>query len=370
MKIVFIGLTISSSWGNGHATTYRSLLDELGEMGHIVNFLEHDKPWYKNTRDFDHADSYQLDFYASVEELKNHYLELVQEADMVVLGSYVPEGIVVAHWILENAKGITAFYDIDTPLTLQNLEEGEVEYISKSLIPDFDLYLSFAGGEVLKLLENTYGAKNAKPLYCSVDPKWYYPENIEKKWLLGYLGTYSEDRQPALKELLLAAARRLPHENFVVGGPGYPNFEQWPSNVLWMKHLPPHHHREFYCSQRFTLNVTRKAMKNLGYSPSVRLFEAAACGVPIISDNWKGLSDLFEEQKEIFISNSTEETLEILNNTSPEKLREVGEAARQKVLASHTATHRALELISYYMEIKSAKKTNKEKASFKGINGH
>lgn len=352
MKIVFIGLTISSSWGNGHATTYRGLLKELGTMGHEVFFLEHDKPWYSNNRDLGFPKEYQLSFYKDLEELKNSFASLVQSAHIVILGSYVPQGVEVAQWVLETASGVTAFYDIDTPVTLDKLDRGDEEYISKALIPEFDLYLSFSGGEVLQLLEKKYRAKKAKALYCSVDPGIYYPMDLEKEYSLGYLGTYSDDRQPTVENFLIRPANLLREEQFVAAGPGYPSNVHWPENVTRIEHLPPDLHREFYNRQKFTLNVTRQAMIQLGFSPSVRLFEAAACGVPIVSDEWKGLTDLFEDGKEIFIARSTEDMLYILKNTSEEQRKKVGDAARKKIMNSHTAAHRALELITYYQEVK------------------
>lgn len=353
MQIVFIGLTISSSWGNGHATTYRGLLRELSALGHEVYFLEHDKPWYSDNRDFDHSEEYNLRFYKSLNILKEEYGNLIRTADMVIVGSYVPEGVQVSQWILDIAEGTTAFYDIDTPVTLAKLDKGDNEYISKDLIPEFDLYLSFSGGEVLDLLENNYGAKSASALYCSVDPELYYPMDVDKKWTLGYLGTYSIDRQPTLNNLLIESAKITSEEKFVVAGPGYPNDIQWPNNVQRIDHLPPHLHCEFYNQQHFTLNVTREAMIRLGFSPSVRLFEAAACGVPIISDYWKGLTDLFTEGEEILIARDSEEMKSLLETVTPEQQKRIGLAARDKVMTAHTAAHRARELVDYYEELKN-----------------
>jgi spore maturation protein CgeB len=352
MNIVFIGLTISSSWGNGHATTYRGLLRELGAMGHEVTFFEHDKPWYRNNRDFDQSEHYQLVFYNSRNELEEKYYDQIQSAHFVIVGSYVPEGVDVSRWVLQTAEGITAFYDIDTPITLQNLDEGKNEYIDRSLVKDFDLYLSFSGGEVLTLLEKSYGAKTAKPLYCSVDPTLYYPMDLQKKWEVGYLGTYSHDRQPTVENFLIRTAERMEEKKFVVAGPGYPREISWPQNVELIEHLSPHLHREFYNLQKFTLNVTRQAMIKLGYSPSVRLFEAAACGIPIISDDWEGLQGFFLEGKEIFIARSQEDMMSILKNTSESDRKKVADAALQKVMNLHTSARRALELISYYQEVK------------------
>lgn len=353
MKIVFIGLTVSSSWGNGHATTYRGLLKALAAKGHDVYFLEHNKPWYSRHRDFDSSDVFTLRLYDSVDELKKNFSELVESADMVVTGSYVPEGIRVCRWVLNTAKGVRAFYDIDTPVTLENLNHNKGEYIDRDLIPQFDLYLSFSGGEVLDLLESIYDAERARALYCSVDPDIYFPMQLEKKWTLGYLGTYSADRQPVLEKLLINTARDMISKEFAIAGPNYPEVIHWPANITRIDHLSPEMHCDFYNRQRFTLNVTRQAMVKLGYSPSVRLFEAAACGVPIISDYWKGLTGLFREGEEIFIARNSNDVVGIINETPEDELAKVGAAVRQKVLNHHTAAHRAEELISYYEEVKN-----------------
>ncbi|ELR69128.1 hypothetical protein C900_05408 [Fulvivirga imtechensis AK7] len=353
MKIVFIGLTVSSSWGNGHATTYRGLLRELSALGHEIYFLEHDKPWYSSNRDFSSPEDFHLIFYESVYKLRQNFESLIRKTDMVIVGSYVPEGVSVCRWVLNIAEGVKAFYDIDTPVTLHKLDNDDDEYLSKDLVPLFDIYLSFSGGEVLQLLESTYGARKAKALYCSFDPGIYYPMDVEKKWLLGYLGTYSDDRQPTVDSLLAEASKKISDQKFVVAGPGYPEGMAWPANVERIDHLPPELHRKFYNEQIFTLNVTRQAMIRLGYSPSVRLFEAAACGVPIISDYWKGLTDLFEKDKEIFIARNNDEMMDILKYTTQEQRIQLGNAARQKVLLAHTAAHRARELVAYYEELAS-----------------
>jgi len=351
MKILFIGLTVSSSWGNGHATTYRALIKELCKLNHEVVFLEHDKPWYSNNRDLLQAVDFEIKFYNSLESLKKNYLTDVQNSDFVIIGSYVPEGVSVIQWVLKEANGVVAFYDIDTPVTLEKLDNGDNEYLSKELIPEFDLYLSFSGGEVLTLLEEKFHAKKAKALYCSVDTELYYPMNVEKIWRLGYLGTYSLDRQEKLEQLLIQPAQLIVEQKFVVAGSGYPKNINWPSTVETIEHLAPDQHCKFYNEQDFTLNVTRQAMVNLGYSPSVRLFEAAACGVPIISDDWKGLTDLFEEDKEILIAKSSLDMKHILEELSEEERFEIGMNARKRILDNHTAAHRANELINYYLDV-------------------
>ena len=350
MKIVILGLSITSSWGNGHATTFRSLVKGLNRREHKVLFLERDVPWYASQRDGDYSEFCTVSLYQSLEELKTKYRQEVQYADAVIVGSYVPDGVEVGEWVLKTAKGLTAFYDIDTPVTLSKLERKDYEYIHPDLIPDYNLYLSFAGGPVLDIFKSRYGSPDARPLYCSVDPDLYFPENLKDKWDLGYLGTYSNDRQPPLNKLMLKSAEKWPDGRFVVAGPQYPDTIRWPENVQRIDHLPPARHRKFYNEQRFTLNITRKDMIRMGYSPSVRLFEAAACGVPVISDYWEGLNDLLKIGKEILVSYSHEDTLGYLIKLQDEERIKIGKKARKKVLAAHTGEKRAAELENYFLQ--------------------
>jgi spore maturation protein CgeB len=341
-RIVFVGLTITSSWGNGHATTYRALIRALSERGHEVTFLERDVPWYRENRDFVRAGYCRILLYRSLAELTS-LAPVVRDADAVIVGSYVPEGIAVGQWITATAKGTTAFYDIDTPVTLRAVEQGTCEYLSADLIRSYNVYLSFTGGPTLERLR-ALGSAYAAALYCSVDPEFHAPIAIPRKWQLGYLGTYAADRQAALEQMLFATARAMPQGAFVVAGPQYPANVHWPANVEWIAHLAPDDHARFYCAQRFALNLTRADMRALGYSPSVRLFEAAACGVPIISDRWAGLETIFAPGREILLGDTSEEVLLHLRGTSEQRRNEIAAAARARVLNQHTSMHRAKEL--------------------------
>ena len=347
MKFIVIGLSLTSSWGNGHATTYRALLKEVAKLGHDITFLEKDMPYYAANRDLAEPEFCKVHLYQSSEELKNSYHDLIRDAEVVIMGSYVQDGVEVGRWVTQVAQGLKAFYDIDTPVTLAKLERGDYEYISPALIPRYDLYLSFTGGPMLEHLERYYGSPCARALYCSVDPDYYYPEPVEKQWELGYLGTYSTDRQPTVEMLLNRTAKQMPDRNFVVAGPQYPQDIVWPANVGRIEHLGPAAHRQFYNSQHFTLNVTRADMIKAGYSPSVRLFEAAACGVPIISDYWSGLTSLFEEETEILIARNTNDVMRLITSIDAAARLEIGSKARTKVLQWHTGKARAQELLSY-----------------------
>ncbi len=340
-NFVFLGLSITSSWGNGHATTYRALLRELSRRGHRVVFLERDLPFYRNNRDLPAPPFGTTEIYQSLDELRGRFSSTLREADLVIVGSYVPEGRRVIELVLQTARGKTAFYDIDTPVTIGQLDTNACEYIDARQIPRLDLYFSFTGGPTLHVLESRYGAKRARALLCSADPSAYYPENVDPTWDLGYLGTYSADRQPKLNELLIQPAQKLPELAFAVAGPQYPADIVWPANVDRTEHLAPAHHRAFYNAQRFTLNVTRQDMVRAGYSPSVRLFEAALCGTPIISDLWAGLETFLEPGREIFLARTAKEVASYLRDVPEERRIAVGEKARQRVLAEHTAEHRA-----------------------------
>ncbi|HEY0206674.1 MAG TPA: glycosyltransferase [Acetobacteraceae bacterium] len=351
MRIVILGLTITSSWGNGHATTYRGLVRGLARRGHQVLFLEWDKPWYADNRDMPAPPWGETRLYSGLDELAGRWSGAIAAADLVVVGSYVPDGAAVGALAQRLAGGTVAFYDIDTPVTLAALETGACDYLTPELLRGFDLYLSFTGGPTLQYLEATLGARAARALYCSADPEVYRPDPDTQPTLdLGYLGTYSRDRQPTVDVLLCQPAQAWPEGRFAVAGPLYPAEIAWPANVERVEHLAPDRHRAFYAGQRFTLNVTRADMIQRGYSPSVRLFEAACCGVPIISDWWAGLDAFFKPDEEILIARDAGEVLRVLRSMPEARRREVADAARARVLGAHTGDHRAAELEAYAAE--------------------
>ena len=361
LDIVILGLSITSSWGNGHATTFRALVRALSARGHNVSFLERDVPWYAENRDMPNPPYGLTQLYKSVVELKRRFARRVMNADLCIVGSYVPDGVAIGEWVTRTCDGVKAFYDIDTPVTLAKLENnGDAEYLTASQIPHYDLYLSFTGGPVLRRIEREFGSPRARALYCSVDPKLYFPESAKSRWDLGYMGTYSIDRQPSLDQLLVEPARRLPDLKTVVAGPMYPRELTWPANVERIEHLAPAAHRRFYNSQRFTLNLTRADMRAAGYSPSVRLFEAAACATPIISDYWPGLETFFELNKEILTAATADEVLLHLMRISESERRAIGERARDRILAEHTSERRAIELEEYVAEVMQTARASAE----------
>lgn len=355
LNIVILGLSLSSSWGNGHATTYRALLRGLHSLGHRITFLERNVPWYAEHRDLHEPDFCQLTYYDRVEDLSAVHGDRIRRADVVIVGSFVPEGVAVIDKAATLSTGSFCFYDIDTPVTMSRLSSGDREYLAPRQVGRFDIYFSFSGGRTLERLLTEFGARRAVPLYCSVDPDLYAPTGEPQIWDLGYMGTYSPDRQAGLERLLLEVARRMPGRHFVVAGSQFPASIDWPVNVERIEHLPPSQHASFYSRQRFTLNLTRADMVAAGWSPSVRLFEAAACGCPAISDPWRGLDEFFQPKKSIYVAESSEEVCAILKQDQKART-DVAGRARLRVLDAHTGTARAREFLRSLSKIGDVEK--------------
>jgi spore maturation protein CgeB len=347
MKLVIFGLSISSSWGNGHATLWRGLCRALARASHRVVFFERDTPYYRDARDLQRLDAGELILYPSWEEARARALAELASADAAIVTSYCPDGAAASELLLEAERCVRVFYDLDTPVTLATLETGvRPPYLSERGLGDFDLVLSFTGGRALGLLRERLGARHVDVLYGHVDPALHSPVPAVPEWRaqLSYLGTYSADRQAKLQELLLAPAAGLTGERFSIGGSMYPEPQRFPRNVRHVPHLPPAEHAAFFCSSRLTLNITRETMCRLGYCPSGRLFEAAACGVPLLSDSFEGLELFFEPGREIQLVNNREDVLRALA-ASDSVLQLQAQRARQRVLAEHTAECRALRLV-------------------------
>ncbi len=344
MKITIFGLAITSSWGNGHATTYRALCGALADRGHEIVFFEHDAEWYANNRDVAGLPKIKIIHYDQWTDVSGRARQELRDSDVAVVGSYFPHARQALSAMLGQCRGVKCFYDIDTPVTLSQLREnGGTAYLQAQDIPDLDIYFSFTGGPVLHELESEFDAKCAVPLYCSVDTNKYQPVAVNADFAcdMSYMGTYAPDRQPKLDELLCTPARQLGPSKFIVAGPQYPSGIQWPSNVLRIEHLEPKFHPQLYSSSRLVLNLTRRDMVMAGYSPSVRLFEAAASGAAIVSDNWPGLDDFFSPGSEILLASNRQDSFHYLAGCGTADLRRIGEAARARILAEHSSSRRA-----------------------------
>jgi spore maturation protein CgeB len=348
VKLVIFGLSISSSWGNGHATLWRGLCRALERRGHRTVFFERDTPYYAAHRDSTEIPGVELLLYQQWEEVLPEARRRLADADVAMVTSYCPDGVAASDLALSSRARMRVFYDLDTPVTLEQLRNGKsVPYISPFGLGDFDLALSYTGGATLAELKQRLSARRVASLYGSVDSAVHYPMPAVETYRadLSYLGTYAEDRQAALNTLFIEVARRLPKHRFVVGGSLYPNTFPWSENISFISHIPPAQHNAFYCSSTLTLNVTRGAMAAMGWCPSGRLFEAAACGAPIVSDWWEGLDHFFEPGEEILIARSTDDVIAAMESPR-EELARMARRARARALEEHSAERRAAELES------------------------
>ncbi len=350
MKLVILGLTITSSWGNGHATTFRSLCRALHARGHKIDFVEKDVEWYASHRDLAEPGYCRVWLYSDwVKDGRELARKLSADADVIAIGSYFPDAIQGTYDLLDLGMAPVTFYDIDTPITLAALRAtGRTEYLDANLIPSYSAYMSFTGGPALAELETCFGSPRAVALYCSVDPDLYQkiPARADYEADLSYLGTYAPDRQAKLVSLLAEPASRLPDQSFLVAGPMYPASAAWSKNTRRIAHVAPADHPAFYSSARFTLNLTRSEMVLAGYSPSVRLFEASACSAAILSDPWPGIETFLTPGEEIVTVTDTDSVVDILSGFSESERVRMGVRARERILAHHTAAHRALEFES------------------------
>ncbi len=355
MKIVVFGLSVSSSWGNGHATLWRGLIKGLARRGCRVVFFEKDVSYYAGARDLCEIPNGRLVLYPEWQQVRGDALRETASSDVAIVTSYCPDGIAATELVLSSAPSLKLFYDLDTPVTLARIEEGEaLSYIGPRGLRDFDLVLSFTGGAALERLARRLGARRVAPLYGHVDPELHRPAEPVSRYAadLSYLGTYAADRQEALEALFVAPARRRPKRRFLMAGALYPQDFPWCENIYFVRHLPPSEHPAFFSSSRLTLNVTRKAMAEMGWCPSGRLFEAAACGTAILSDHWAGLQSFFTPGEEILVARNTGEAIGALDLSDGEIAR-IARAARERCLADHTSDRRAGQLLELLQGLRS-----------------
>ena len=351
MRIVIFGLAVSSSWGNGHAALWRGLIAALLRDGHRVTFFERDQPFYAEHRDLtEFPEGGRLLLYPSWADIRQPAERCVAEADVAMVTSYCPDALDATELLTRQAHGVRCFYDLDTPVTLARVAAGEtVPYLGTAALRPFDLVLSYTGGGALAELQSRLGARRVVPLYGSVDPLVHRPVPATEPFraALSYLGTYAQDRQATLNALLVEPARRRPDDRFLIGGAMYPADFPWTQNIWFARHVPPDRHPDFYCSSRMTLNVTRAAMARLGHCPSGRLFEAAACGTPILTDAWDGLQNFFTPGQEILVTRDTDDALAALSRSDAD-LAAIAARARERTLDEHTAARRARQMIAAF----------------------
>lgn len=348
MKLVVFGLSISSAWGNGHATLLRGLFRALHRQGHEVHFFERDVPYYAQHRDASSFPYVHLHLYADWKDIAGAAQTELADADIGMITSYCPDAADACALVLNEDLWRRVFYDMDTPVTFARRDRGEVvEYLPAEGLSGFDLVLSYTGGHALHRLKSELGARAAVPLYGWVDPEEYYPDAHTSRFScdLSYLGTYSADRQPAVDEMVIRPAAALPAKNFIIAGAMYSDRSSWPCNIGHFEHVAPPQHRAFYCSSATTLNVTRASMAHMGFCPSGRLFEATACGTVVLTDTWLGLDTFFQLGSEVVPVTTAADVVRVLSRCDFD-LQQIASRGRERTLECHTAAIRAREFLN------------------------
>jgi spore maturation protein CgeB len=354
MKITFFGLTLSSSWGNGHATPLRAIVRALGRLGHQVTFFEKDVPYYSQHRDLPEPDFCRLRLYDDWANIRFEALAEATSSDVVVTTSFLPDGAAILNELLHLNRPLRVYYDLDTPVTLSRWQRSEaVEYVTPEQLAAFDLVLSFTGGRALEELKR-YGVKQSAAIYGCVDPDMHFRTAPDERFAseFSYMGTYSADRQHKLDTLFFDAARQLADRKFLVVGSLFPDGLDWPQNVWYQPHLAPSEHPAFYSSSQATLNITRGEMAAFGHCPSGRLFEAAACCTSVITDHFTGLEEFFDIDNEVFIAQQTSDVVFALGLPDAD-LQRIASAARERTLDEHTGMVRARQMLAAFESARS-----------------
>ncbi|WP_266202503.1 CgeB family protein [Pontibacter kalidii] len=360
LKIAFFGSSLVSAYWNGAATYYRGIVRALSERGHHVTFYEPDAYERQQNRDMDDPDWAKVVVYEATEEAVYECLEDAQQADMVVKAS----GVGVFDELLEREvlklqteERLVVFWDVDAPATLDRVHNNPEDQLLQ-LIPQYDMVLTYGGGDPVVNAYEALGAKKCVPIYNALDTATHFPVEPDTRFAcdLAFLGNRLPDREARVEEFFLKPAALELRKKFIIGGSGWGD-KQMPDNVHYVGHVYTKDHNAFNCTPKAVLNISRESMARYGFSPATRVFEAAGAGVCIITDYWEGIDFFFEPGKEILVARDGAEIAKIMASLSEEKAKRIGEAAYKKVLAAHTYHHRAEQLEQLlYAKVKSTNK--------------
>lgn len=347
MKFAFFGSSLVSAYWNGAATYYRGIIRAMNERGHEVTFYEPDAYGRQANRDIPDPDWASIKVYQPNEDDLYNALNDAQHADVIVKTS----GVGVFDALLEKEvlnfrlQGkMVIFWDVDAPATLDRVKYSNNDYF-KDLIPQYDIILTYGGGEPVVNTYKSFGAKNCFPIYNALDPITHHPVEKEERFVadLVFLGNRLPDREKRVEEFFFNVAVQMPEQRFLLGGNGWQD-KPMSSNITYLGHVYTKDHNALNCSPKAVLNISRDSMASYGFSPATRVFEAAGAGACIITDYWQGIDFFFEPGKEILVAKNGEEVRGLLSSLTTKKAKEIGQAALKKVLAKHTYANRVAQL--------------------------
>ncbi|WP_114783745.1 CgeB family protein [Botryobacter ruber] len=347
LKVAFFGSSLVSAYWNGAATYYRGIVRALHERGHQVTFYEPDAYDRQQNRDMPDPDWATVVVYEATEEAVHRCLAQAAEADMVVKAS----GVGVFDELLEREvlklqtdDRLVVFWDVDAPATLDRVHHNPQDQFHQ-LIPQYDMVLTYGGGQPVIDAYEALGAKKCVPVYNALDTATHFPVPPEERFAcdLAFLGNRLPDRESRVEEFFLKPAAATPDKTFIIGGSGWGDKPMTP-NVKYVGHVYTKDHNAFNCTPKAVLNISRESMARYGFSPATRVFEAAGAGACIITDFWEGIDFFFDPGKEILVAKNGDEVANIMANLTEEEAKRIGEAAYKKVLSEHTYNHRAEQL--------------------------
>ena len=347
MNIAFFGSSLVSAYWNGAATYYRGIVRGLHEQGHRVTFYEPDAYERQQHRDMDDPEWATVAVYENDEVAARRCLDAASGADLIVKASGVgvfDELLEAGVAALKRPSNLVAFWDVDAPATLDRMAQDPADPF-RAVVPQYDLVLTYGGGAPVVDAYRAFGARECVPIYNALDPSTHHPVPPVARFEgdLGFLGNRLPDREARVEEFFLRAASLAPEGRFLLGGSGWGD-KGMPENVEYLGHVYTADHNAFNRTPKTVLNVSRESMARYGFSPATRVFEAAGAGACLITDAWEGIELFLEPNVEVLVAHDGAEVAAHVADTSPERARQIGDAALARVLREHTYAHRAVQL--------------------------
>ncbi len=346
MKIAFFASSLVSAYWNGAATYYRGIIRALHERGHQITFYEPDAYDRQQHRDIEPPPWAEVVVYENSQDAAMRCIDAARVADLVVTASGVGVFdvlLVAAVLDLHGPRTLVVFWDVDAPATLDRVQSNADDPF-RSLIPRYDMVFTYGGGNPVVDAYKFLGAQDCVPIYNALDTATHHPvePNARFEADLGFLGNRLPDRESRVEQFFLKAAEQLPEKRFILGGNGWHD-KPLPGNVRNLGHVYTADHNAFNCTPLAVLNISRESMARYGFSPATRVFEAAGAAACLITDVWEGIETFFEPGTELLVARDGNEVAEHIRQLTPERAREIGQAAYRRALAEHTYAHRAAE---------------------------
>ncbi|MBI1912745.1 MAG: glycosyltransferase [Deltaproteobacteria bacterium] len=353
-NIAFFASSLVSAYWNGAATYYRGIIKGLDDLGYSVTFYEPDAYDRQKHRDIADPSWARVHVYKADENGLGSALKSAKDADILIKASGVgvfDERLEAAILDIKKNDAISIFWDVDAPATLDRVKNNPDDAFAP-LIPKYDLILTYGGGYPVIDAYKELGAKDCVPIYNALDPATHFPVDEDSRYRcdLGFLGNRMPDREERIREFFFKAAKKMPEQEFMLGGNGWD--EPGIPNITYLGHVYTREHNSFNSSAKAVLNVNRESMARYGFSPPTRIFEAAGAGSCIITDSWKGIEMFLTPGEEVLVADSGDEVAELLGSLTPERAKEIGTAAYKRILAEHTYSHRARQLESILRAIR------------------